>query len=748
MTDPTKEFLNRLLATFRIEAAEHLQDIISNIVLLERASESVRGEVIARLLRRLHTFKGAARAVNLGDIEALCHSMESVFSALQNSGQPLAPEQFDLIHQAGNVIRSLLEQPSGRIRNQATALAQRLERLSADLAARAPEPELAREPELTPEPEPALEESERPVQPQPGVPATALGDVIRVRGRSLDTIRYQAEALLPVELQLQHHIADLIRLADDMADEMAGPAERHRLARAEGGEDGALVLQEPQDEDIERRCRRLANALRKTHRNFSVIRSRLMEATLETVLAPFAAALDQLPGLVRNLARNLGKDAILQVQGESIEIDRRVLDVVRDTVMHLVTNAVAHGIEPIEKRQVAGKPTAGTIRVGTEQLGGNRLSVTVADDGAGIDVDAVVEAALNSGTLDKEQLAGLDERQKLRLALHAGVSTSPQLTQVAGRGVGLSVVAEKVASVGGELLIENKPGAGCTFEMLLPVQLATLRALLLRTQGARFIFPLSGLEAVRAVRDEDLRTVEGRETLLFGSQVIPAVRLGRLLGLGAGDVPSGRHDDERIAVIAANGHGLFALIVDELLAEQEVLPKSLGKHLRRVRYIAGATQLGDGSLVPILALEDIAKFGLAAEEGFAPAAGEAGPAASGSKVLVVEDSITSRLLLKHILEGAGYQVDTAVDGLDALSRLRHEEFAAVVSDIEMPNMDGLALTERIRANPKTEDLPVILVTSLQSPEEKERGLRAGADAYVIKASFDQDNLLATVRRLI
>lgn len=757
MADPNKEFLSKLLATFRIEAQEHLQDIISNIVLLERASEGAQKDVVARILKRLHTLKGAARSVNLSDIEVLCHAMESVFSAIPAAGGMLAPGQFDLIHQAGSMIRSLMDQPTGRTRNQATALTHRLEGLSTDIAARASQ--VIATPAAgpaAPDAMPSLtDDIEAPV-PLPLETSEMLKtDVIRVRGKSLDAIRYQAEALLSVELGLQHHINDLLQLADEMADEAARqatpasvPRTRPRTPRAGGTASAPVAQQHKPNDDVERRCRHLANALRKTHRSFAVIRSKLMDATLETALVPFASALDQLPGLVRNLARRQGKEALLHLQGESIEIDRRVLDIVRETVMHLVTNAVAHGIEPIEKRLAGGKQAAGVIRVKAQQRGGNRIAVTVADDGAGIDVEALVHTALSSGKLNAEQLAGLDDQQKLQLAVHAGVSTSPRLTQVAGRGVGLAIVTDKVASVGGELRIENCAGAGCSFELLLPVRLATLRGLVLRIQQARFVFPLSGMEAVRAIRDGDIRTVESRETLLFGGHVIPAIRLGHLLGLGAGRSPSGQSGDERIAVIARAGASTFALVVDELLSEQEVLPKSLGKQLRRVRYIAGATQLGDGSLVPILAPDDIVKYGLAPGEGAVPSVRQASSASALKRVLVVEDSITSRLLLKHILEGAGYQVTTAVDGLEALSQLRQEDFDAVVSDIEMPQMDGLALTERIRANPKTEDMPVILVTSLQSPEEKERGLRAGADAYVVKGSFDQDNLLTTIRRLI
>jgi two-component system chemotaxis sensor kinase CheA len=201
-------------------------------------------------------------------------------------------------------------------------------------------------------------------------------------------------------------------------------------------------------------------------------------------------------------------------------------------------------------------------------------------------------------------------------------------------------------------------------------------------------------------------------------------------------------------VVAHAGGNTFAFLVDEILSEQEVLPKSLGKQLRRVRFITGATQLGDGSLVPILGLEDIARYGLATGDGATLTTRHSTRLLRPKRVLVTEDSITSRLLLKHLLEGAGYQVETAVDGLDALSKLRHEDFDALVSDIEMPRLDGLALTEHVRGNPKSAEMPVVLVTSLKSPEERERGLRAGADAYVLKGSFDQDNLLATIRRLI
>jgi two-component system chemotaxis sensor kinase CheA len=743
MTD--KAFLRKLLITFRTEAEEHLRDIVSNIVLLEQAGDGGRKDIVEHLLRTLHTLKGAARSVNLTELEMLCHAMESVFSAVRKTGGVLAPEQFDLVHQASALAAQLCqEEPTGRLRNQAADVTQRLERLDEEIAVagQAPAAAPAAESAAMPQTEAAVD-----VSGQADAGEHAKADVIRVQGNSLDAIRYQVEALLSVELGLRHHIAELLALADDMASQRN--AERlavHARAGPRAPQDAARDVQETAGvQGFEHRCRRLAAAAGRTRQNFALIRSRLMDATLDTALVPFSTALEHLPGLVRNLARSRGKEVALKIQGDGILIDRRILDVVREALIHLVTNAVDHGIEPADARLSAGKPAAGEVTVNIAQRSSSRIALTVADDGAGIDVAGVVDAALKGGHLSADQLAGLAEQERLQLALRAGVSTSRELTQVSGRGVGLAVVAEKVASVGGELSIESRHGAGCTFELQLPVRLSTLRGLVLRAGDTSWVLPLSGVEAVRALRKGDIQTVENRETLLVRGNVIPAVRLDEALGLQrAGGVAD---QDAGSAVIARAGGSMFALLVDEILSEQEVLPKSLGGPLRRVRCISGATQLGDGSLVPILGLDDLARLGLAGG-GAGPAMHEEAAVSAARRVLVVEDSITSRLLLKHILEGAGYQVVTAVDGLDALSRLRQEHFDAVVSDVEMPRMDGLALTERIRGNPKTGEMPVVLVTSLQSPEEKERGLRAGADAYVAKGAFDQDNLLKTIRRLI
>jgi two-component system chemotaxis sensor kinase CheA len=707
MTD--EAFRERLRAIFGEEAREHLAQIDVGLVALEQAGAGQRDALIERLLKVLHTLKGAARTVDELELERLCHALEGMLPVVRAGA---TAEQFDLLHRAAAAARQVVDAPGLRSRKVAGLLAAQVDAAASEPPA--PAPAHAEAPPL-PEAAPAPEEPE-----ETGEPADGRSDErIRVDGRCIDSIRAHAEGLLPVELKLRHHVDELRALE-------AGIATRRR--------EGAAAL-EGEAARIELACAQLATGLENTGKALHAVRARLFDAVLETALVPAAAAFGELPALVRNLARGRGKQVRLETLGADVDLDRRVLGVVREALIHLVTNAVDHGVETPAQRKAAGKDPAGRIEIAVTQRDARMVCVRVRDDGAGIDTEAVARHA----GVDAAELAQMSEQQRLQLALRAGVSTRTEVTQVSGRGVGLAIVADKVTAAGGQLVVGTAQGAGATFELLLPVGVASLRALVVEVAGSRYALPLAALEAVRSAAQAAIRTVEGRETVLAGERVLPLVRLATLFGT----TRPGADGEQGVVVVARAGGQAFGLLVDAIVAEQDLLPKPLGRLLRRVRWFSAAAQLGDGTLAPVIALEDVAGRGLAG----AAVAAAAAPAAGPGRVLVVEDSVTSRLLLKHILEGAGYAVDTAVDGLDAQSRLRTGRYDVVVSDVEMPNMDGLALTASIRAAPATAELPVILVTSLQTPEQREAGLRAGADAYFTKGSFDQDRLLATVRRV-
>jgi two-component system chemotaxis sensor kinase CheA len=310
-------------------------------------------------------------------------------------------------------------------------------------------------------------------------------------------------------------------------------------------------------------------------------------------------------------------------------------------------------------------------------------------------------------------------------------------------------VKEKVEKLRGSLSVETEAGRGTTFRIILPLTLARFRGTLVRAGEHLFVLPTSNVERVMRIRSEDIKTVENRETVVLGGHALSLVPLATALALTH---PAGTRDEPTVqaAVVLVSGNQRIAFAIDEVLGEQEVLVKSLGKQLVRVRNIAGATILGSGRVVPILNVADVMKSAVRAS-----ATRVAVPAATGTdiadrkkSVLVAEDSITSRILLKNILETAGYQVETAVDGIDAFTKLRSGAFDVLVSDVEMPRLNGFGLTSRVRADKTIAELPVILVTALDSREDREQGIDVGANAYIVKGSFDQNNLLQVIGRLI
>jgi two-component system chemotaxis sensor kinase CheA len=369
----------------------------------------------------------------------------------------------------------------------------------------------------------------------------------------------------------------------------------------------------------------------------------------------------------------------------------------------------------------------------------------VSDDGAGINTGKVKESAIKHGHLSTETARQMDEASARRLIFQAEVSTSPLITRLSGRGLGLAIVRERAEKLGGSVSVESKPGHGTQFHILVPSMLATFRGVLIETAGRRFVVPTFHVERVARVKTGEVQTVEGRETIALGGRATALVRLAEVLELSPVDLVS---DSPTLPVVVLGlGDQRIAFAVDAVLDEQEVLVKPLRKPLLRVRNIAGATVLASGQVAPVLNVADLLKSARKAG-GTTPRIVAPPPRAQSRSILVAEDSITSRMMLKGILESAGYRVKTAVDGLEAFTLLRSEKFDLLVSDVEMPRLGGLDLTARIRADKKLAELPVVLVTTLETREDRERGVEVGASAYLIKSRFDQSDLLDAIRRLV
>ncbi|OGR95402.1 MAG: hypothetical protein A2V88_13615 [Elusimicrobia bacterium RBG_16_66_12] len=467
----------------------------------------------------------------------------------------------------------------------------------------------------------------------------------------------------------------------------------------------------------------------------------LEERVRDVRLLPLSAVFALFPRMVRDLAKQQGKEAELEIAGGEIGVDKRILEEMKDPLMHLLRNAVDHGIEPPAERERLGKPRAGAVRLRAARDGG-RVLLEVRDDGRGLDLEAIRRAALKRGLCDEAALAAMTPERLRSLIFLPGFSTSAVVTEVSGRGVGLDVVRVNVERLKGDIRMESEPRRGLAMRVRLPLSLATTRLLLAGVGGRLYGLPIEFVHAVRRVGEADLFTLEGRPAVELDGRPVIAPRLADLLAL-----PPGGPGGETACVVIQVGDERLGLRVDEALDEEEVVAKPLGAPLTRVRNVSGLAVLSGGEICVVLNPDDLARTA----RGLAAAPVESKPAraaAARPAVLLVEDSALVRAMEKRILEGAGYEVVAAGDGVEALGALARRPFAAVVSDIVMPNMDGLALTARIRREPRHKDLPVILVTTLGSDEDKRRGLEAGANAYMPKPSFDQRALLETLRRLV
>ena len=767
MAKKNDDFLKKLLATFRVEADEHLRAMSSGLLDLEKTPPGARQtEIVEKIFREAHSLKGAARAVNLTEIESVCQSLESVFAALKGKDTAVSPPLFDLLHQAIDALGALLSSDAAG-KPAIMTLLRRLEDALKGMTPVREEPLAmrARE-EGLPRPSPAP-----PAEPatQTPLPATSLlSETVRVSTAKLDSVMRQAEELLAPRLAAGQRVRELHETGAML---VAWKKERARIqptlralersvARAGKGngaakeQQGFTRLREYLDAEnllvktLEDRLARLRKSAEHDHRALTGMVDSLLHDVKEMHLLPFSSLLEVLPRFVRELARDQGKDVGLVMQGSEIEIDRRILEAMKDPLIHMIRNCIDHGIEKPAVREGKRKPVRGTITIAISQKDGGKVEILVADDGAGIDAAKVRTAARKLGLVSAEEAEKFGEREALALVFQSGISTSPIITDVSGRGLGLAIVREKVERLGGTIALETRANAGTSFRIVLPLSLATFRGVLVRAGERLFVLPAINVERVVGVAAKDIQTVENRETIPLGGRAVSLVWLGDVLEMPRKGVAGGPVDNVW-AVVLGLGLARIAFRVDEILGEQEVLVKALGRQLARVRNVAGASVLGTGQVVPVLNVPDLMNSAVKLATAPRPSAIAEQPVeAQKQSILVVEDSITSRSLLKNILESAGYLVTTAVDGADAYTTLKTGAFDLVVSDVEMPRMDGFDLTAKVRADKQLSELPIVLVTALESREHRERGIDVGANAYIVKSSFDQSNLLEVIGRLI
>ena len=761
MATKSDEFQKRLLTMFGVEAEEHLDLITAGLLELEKTAAVDRQiTIVENIFREAHSLKGAARSVNMTEVEAFCQSLESVFAAWKGRDLEPSPEHYDTLHKAVDTLRLLLAETDDKF---AAALKSQIGQLGEQLVdlLRGP-PSKQKSPSKNDQAYPMVFARGPHISTTEERPAPM--ETVRIATAKLDAVLLQAEELLSVKLATSQHASELkeinaafARWKREWAKVQPEVRTITRSLERNSHEDGRRNNQFSKIAEfldwnlrvfteIDDHLTALKKSAEQDHRALGVMVDELLADMKNVLMLSFSSVLHTFPSLVRELSRDQAKEVDLVIEGGEIEVDRRILEEIKDPLIHLIRNCIDHGIEKPEEREQKNKPRRGTIKIAISQLDGSKVQLLISDDGRGIDGAKIKASALKLGLTTQPEADGLSDAETLALVFRSGVSSSPMITDLSGRGLGLAIVREKAEKLRGTVTVNSDVDGGTIFHMVLPLTIATFRGIPVRVNQDLFVLPAAAVERVLRVKKEKIKTVENKEAIELDGKTFSLVRLGDVLELPRKDTTEDAHDGVPVVLISQNGKRI-AFLVDNIVDEQEVLVKTLGRQLARVRNIAGATVLANRKLVPILNVSDLMQSAVRVSSRTARAPALENEKPSRKSVLVVEDSITSRTLLKNILETAGYNVNTAVDGVDGFTQLRSREFDVVVSDVEMPRMNGFDLTAKIRADKKLSEMPIILVTALQSREDRERGMDVGANAYIVKNSFDQSNLLEVMGRL-
>ena len=690
---------------FKTEAGEHVQRLSDGLLRLEK--DPKESAALEEVFREAHSLKGAARMVGVVDVEEMAHKLEDMFGAVKKGAVTLTSEIIDSMFKTLDTIRKLVHEavtgePSGVKVSEESVYS------------------------LSLTPDSKLKSSEFRIE------------TVRVDTKMLDALMTQTGELTVTKAHISSRIPEIGEIIEIV--------EELEKRNVEFGVRSA---------ELKSKLQNLKSKISGDSSRLDFISDRLDDSIRKIRLIPLSAIFNLYPRMVRDIAREQSKDVNLIIEGGDTVADKRIVEEMKDPLMHIIRNSIDHGIEKPDEREKKGKPRIGTITLKGMQTASN-IIIEVSDDGKGLDIEAVKQAAVKRNICSEAELSGMTKAQIESLIFKSGFSTSTFVSDVSGRGVGLDVVRTNVERLKGSVALESYPDKGCRFRIKLPVTLSTMCVMITAIGGRRYAIPVEYVEMSRMITHDEIFTVAGRQTIKIDSQPISVAHLSNVLQV-RGSESGVRSEDSRLpthdsklkkpCIILSVNNERMGVIVDELLDEQEVVLKPQSLILKRVRNVSGVTILATGEVCMVLNPNDMLKT-LRRQEAPTPPEIPTEKEVRKKTILLVEDSIVTRTQERRILEGAGYNVVIAVDGIDALNKLSSQPFDAVISDIVMPNMDGLTLTEKIRKDTKYKELPVILVTTLSSDEDRKKGMDVGANAYIAKPTFDQKMLLEIMERLI
>jgi len=771
------EFMKRLQEAFVEEANEQIQVIRSCLLILEGdPEENDKPQAVESLLRTFHSLKGSSRAVNLRSVELSCQVIENMLVDAKGDEDNISRGIIDRLHEYSDALHKVVEAVHTGVEPRTTELDAIVAAIPVQRVLEATGASSDQTPfgEMQDHTGQFVRLSSTGVEDVPnvsGVHRTAsmgmIGTTVRLKVNRVEDLVHGAEELVYAKLvsdqryidcgDLQLILNQWVRRWQRLRPEVENEVQRRNMYAAQGASTmsttGLQEFLDLHDSFVGRltdKLNTLERAVLSDRRTVGTLIDTILEQSRELTMIPFAILQDLCLKLVKDLARDEGKRIALKIIGGAVEIDRHILDELREPLLHMLRNAVDHGIELPAEREAAGKPPEATIEIQLSPPTSGKVEIVVRDDGRGIDPEKLKHSAVEKGLLPFDRAKELSYQEALSLIFRSSLSTRGTVSELSGRGLGCAIIKDKVEQLGGSVEVSSKLGRETKFRLAVPVRRATMVGIAVAVGGRTFLIPTASIRAAVRARDQEIRVVEGKQTVIFHERLVPMVSLADVLHIDS-SVPI----DECTILVVGSDEYPIALLVEDIFGEQEVAVKNLPLPLTQVRNIGGAALLKTGDLAVVVNMNDVLTSAILVGA-MAPAPQASTPRVEGKsrppvqkRILVVEDSITSRVLLKNILESAGFTVTVANDGQDGWEKiLQDPNYDLVVTDVEMPRMTGFELTTKIRKESNSKDVPIIVITSLASLEDRRKGVEVGANAYFVKSNFEKANLLDMVRRLI
>jgi two-component system chemotaxis sensor kinase CheA len=735
--EPDAKLLKLLIETFTIELEEQTQIMTEAILALEKIppDDSAFMKQIDTIFRAAHNIKGASRSIGITNVGNLAHQLENLFSSLQKKLLPISALHVDLALEAVDKMRLAMQaylenKPLGY---NIEDILSRLENNSPQTPLGAPSQEINTTDSSTPSSEISLGDNVK------------NADSIRVSIENIDRVSTLMEEILVTKTFMSEHETNLLDIAvkcKEIKDTWNKNILINKSSRLT--EDKDITLFTDQITEVSH----FANELKKgfhTQINDLFLLSNSLQAEVSRLrLVPASLLLRTLPRVVRDLSRELDKNVELHIKGDDVKMDKLILEKLNDPFIHLIRNAIDHGFKTSQARVDKNKSPQEHINIEIIDEG-NEILIVFRDDGEGMDLEKIGATAVKKNIVSEADLAAMSASEISQLIFRPGFSTSEIITTVSGRGIGLDIVKSNLTELKGSVIVESTPGVGTTFYLRVPLTLASEHGLIVISRNQHFVIPTHAIVKVLSLQTADIIHVVGQEVLLIDNQPTLLRALPDLLDMPA--IQSAPKNN-LFAVVVKRDWQTLAIAVDEILGEREIVVKSLQHPLTNITGVAGATLSSRGEVVLVLNPADLILKSMSSRFATLLVEEDDIRIIEAPHILVVDDSITTRTLEQSVLENKGYKVTIAVNGKEAWDILQNQKFSLLITDVNMPIMDGFELTAKVKNSATLRDLPVIIVTSLDTDHEKRRGIEVGANAYIVKSEFESNILLQTVSQLV